>query len=106
MDVQYLRNRTNGRAWSPTVPGRHWRHYTTAGILPKGRAVGQQNIHELDRRAALLAAFDGMTDEAQGFALRTMRALEEDYPRRPSLGLRLVARNGNTLNLLSAPGGA
>lgn len=67
--------------------------------------MGQKDLHQLDRRAALLQAFDNMTDEAQSFALRTVQGLEQDYPRGISVGLRLVAHNGKALNFFAPASG-
>jgi hypothetical protein len=61
--------------------------------------VGQQTRHEPDRRTALLAAFDSMTDEAQLDSLAMLQALAISLPRRIPAALRLVASGGNSLQL-------
>lgn len=53
--------------------------------------MGQQTIHELDRRAALLAAFDSMSDESQIDAVHMLQSIAKDSPRRVAPSLRLVA---------------
>lgn len=65
----------------------------------------QNEIHQADRRAALLAAFDSMADDAQSTALAMMQSIARGSPRRPASGLRLVSSRGQSLNLRGSPSG-
>lgn len=66
--------------------------------------MAQHDTHQQDRRAAMLEAFDSMTDDAQDAALRMTQSIARGSPRRPLFGLHLVANGNKSLNLLSAPG--
>jgi hypothetical protein len=58
---------------------------------PNGGTVGQQKIEQTDRRAAMLEAFDSMSDESQIDALFMLQSIARSAPRRPPAALRLVA---------------
>jgi hypothetical protein len=61
--------------------------------------VGQQDIHKPDRRTALLAAFDSMSDDAQIDSLAMLEAIALSSPRRVSTGLRLVSSSDDSFGL-------
>ena len=67
--------------------------------------MGKQNVQESDRRAAILKAFDSMTDEAQCAALGMLQSIARGSPRRPAPVLQLVARGNKGLHLVSATSG-
>jgi hypothetical protein len=57
--------------------------------------VEQQQAQEnLGRRAAILEAFDSMSDESQSDALYMLQAMAVNSPKRAMMSLRLVASNG------------
>ena len=64
----------------------------------------QEKTQQSDRRAAVLEAFDSMSDEAQGTALAMLQSIARGSPRNPATGLRLVASSGNRLHLGGASG--
>lgn len=51
----------------------------------------QQQIQQMDRKAALLEAFDSMSDECQETALMTLHVLARKFPRRVPVVLSLVS---------------
>jgi hypothetical protein len=67
--------------------------------------MGQHDEHKTDFQAALLEAFNSMTDEAQSTALLMMQSIARGSPRRPRASLHLVASCDDGLNLRRAPGG-
>jgi hypothetical protein len=67
--------------------------------------VGQQKIEQADRRAAVLAAFDSMSDEAQVDVLCMLQSIARSSPRRASIGLRLVASGSGGDGLRKSAGG-
>lgn len=97
-----LRNAGDGRAWSPGAP---LAAIHNSWNTPGGGIVGQEKIHQSDQRAALLEAFDSMTDEAQSTALAMLQSIARGSPRRPLVSLRLVASGDNSLNLRRTSGG-
>lgn len=66
--------------------------------------MGQKETQQMDRRTALLAAFDSMTDEAQCAALGMLQSIARGSPRRPSTVLKLVASSSKGLHLIGASG--
>ena len=74
-----------------------------SGNAPTGGVVAQKEIHQQDRRAALLAAYDNMTDEAQCAAVGMLQSIARGSPRRPAPLLQLVAGGNNGLHLVTAP---
>lgn len=58
---------------------------------PGGGSVEQQQAKHMDRRAAMLEAFDSMNDECQLSALTAVCALARKFPRRATVTLSLVS---------------
>lgn len=50
-----------------------------------------QQATQMDRRAAMLEAFDSMSDEYQASALTAICVLARRFPRRAPVALRLVS---------------
>lgn len=67
--------------------------------------MGQQKIEQADRRAAVLAAFDNMSDEAQVDVLCMLESIARSSPRRAAIGLRLVSSGNGGDGFRKAAGG-
>lgn len=65
----------------------------------------QQKIEQTGRRAAMLEAFDSMSDESQIDALCMLQSIALSSPRRSTAGLRLVASSNGDGFRKSASGG-
>lgn len=49
-----------------------------------------QQIHQMNKEHAILAAFRQMNDECQADALTMMQAMADSFPRRAPVALRLL----------------
>lgn len=65
----------------------------------------QQQTQQMDRRTAILEAFETMSDDAQADALCMLQSIARSSPRRATAALRLIASNGASDGLRQAPGG-
>lgn len=97
---------TESRARSPevlkhTVGGEYNNRNT-----PDGGIVEQKKIEQTDRRAALLEAFDSMSDESQVGALCMLQSIARSSPRRSTPGLRLVASGDYNVDLRKPASGS
>jgi hypothetical protein len=86
-----------------STQGRHWRHNTMQEHSNRRRR-GAAKIYQQDRRAALLQAFDSMTDDAQSTALGMLQSIAMGSHRIPATDLCLVASSGDGLKLRGSSG--
>lgn len=64
-----------------------------------------QQATQMDRRAAMLEAFDSMSDDSQMDALFMLQSIARTSPRRTVVALRLVASNSGSDSFGQTPGG-
>lgn len=79
-------------------------NHVTLRLVETEDNLEQQKQQQTDRRAAMLDAFDNMSEESQIDMLAMARAVALASPRRASVVLRLVADNAS-LSLRKSSGG-